>query len=382
MKRLLSVLAFLIGIVTYGQTALSNTGSIRIHEKGQIGFHTHFINNAPFDENLGLAGFYGQEQLVLSGALTPIFFDTEIDIDNGLLLNTSLGVINNVNFIAGDVITPKNLDDIYLNFFRDAFYVGEANGSKTDGYVQITNIQDFIFPVGDTDQLRPLTLNSEAVNSTAKCAYFFENPNEPSSLDNSFSTVIRQESLEAIHTVEFWRLEGSERSTITINWNERSNLNALTDTFNTVTVVGWNKSANQWVSIGNTVRAGNFNQGFITSETFVPDDFEIITLGALASPAEVITLDNYLLTPNGDGLNDVLVIPEMQLSPNNSIKIYDRFGLKVFDLINYTNEFDGKSNVNNLVIEKDLGLPEGVYFYVIKLDDLALDYQGFLYLVR
>ncbi len=51
-------------------------------------------------------------------------------------------------------------------------------------------------------------------------------------------------------------------------------------------------------------------------------------------------------------------------------------------MINYTDQFGGISNIDNLVINRDQGLPEGVYFYVISLDDLSLNYQGFLFLDR
>ena len=76
----------------------------------------------------------------------------------------------------------------------------------------------------------------------------------------------------------------------------------------------------------------------------------------------------------------MLIIPEMAQSPHNSIKIYDRNGLKVFEMDNYTDQFDGYANVGDLVINRNAGLPYGVYFYLVSLYDLELDFQGFLYL--
>ena len=94
------------------------------------------------------------------------------------------------------------------------------------------------------------------------------------------------------------------------------------------------------------------------------------------------TLGDYFLSPNGDGINDSLVIEGMEESPNNSLRIFNRFGQIVFEQINYVDEFVGVSNRNNFVINRDIGLPEGVYFYVATLDDLELEYQGFLFLDR
>ncbi|MGI9546009.1 MAG: gliding motility-associated C-terminal domain-containing protein [Flavobacteriaceae bacterium] len=381
MKKIVSII-FLAGMLFgQAQTALYNSGNIRIHEEGQLGFHTNLINNASFDENLGLAGFYGSSLISVTGAFAPIFFDTEIANDTGVQLNTTINVGNNTNFVVGNFITPRNSVDIYYNFLRDAFYVGSGDGSKIDGYATITDQQSFTFPVGDSQQLRPLILNSESLNSFARCAYFFEDPNNPSTFPG-FDTALKPRTINAISNREFWRLEGSVPSSITISWNSRSDIAALAADINEVTIMGWNKQAGRWLSLGNAAIGGDLTNGFVSSETFVPDDFEVITFGSLAEPEDILTLDNYFVSPNGDGINDVLVIEEMELSPNNSLRIFNRDGLKVFEMINYTNEFGGISNIDNLVINREQGLPEGVYFYVISLDDLGLNYQGFLYLDR
>ncbi len=383
-RKRIGNLLFLVLILTLNlsaQTALYNSGNIRIHQDGQLGFHTNLINNASFDENLGLAGFYGSSLISVTGAFAPVFFDTEIANDTGVQLNTSLNVTNNTNFVVGDFITPRNSVDIYYNFIRDAFYVGSGDGSKIDGYATLTEQQSFTFPVGDAQQLRPLILNSDSANAFARCAYFFEDPNNPSTFPG-FDTDLKPRSIDAISNREFWRLESNVPSTITISWNSRSDIGSLATEINAVTIMGWNKQASRWLPLGNAAIGGDLTTGFVSSETFVPDDFEVITFGSLAEPEDILTLDNYFVSPNGDGINDVLVIEEMELSPNNSIQIFDRYGLKVFEMTNYTNQFGGISNVDNLVINREQGLPEGVYFYVISLDDLGFNYQGFLFLDR
>ena len=208
-----------------------------------------------------------------------------------------------------------------------------------------------------------MILNSDSANAFARCAYFFEDPNNPSTFPG-FDTALKPRSIDVISTREFWRLEGNVPSTITLSWNNRSDLGALATEISAVTIMGWNKQASRWLPLGNAAIGGDLTTGFVSSETFVPDDFEVLTFGSLAEPEDILTLDNYFVSPNGDGINDVLVIEEMELSPNNSIQIFDRYGLKVFEMINYTDEFGGVSNTDNLVINRDQGLPEGVYFYV------------------
>jgi len=381
MIRKLSIIVVLISFGSYAQTALYNAGNLRIHDLGNIGFHTNLINNGVFDENLGLAGFYSNVPLEISGALTPVLFDVEIATDGGVLLSTSVDVQNNTNFITGDFRTNRAQPENFYEFLQDAFYVGESNISKVDGYASMSGQQTFTFPVGDDQLLRPLILNSDSPNPITKCAYFFEDPNSSSAFP-PFNTQIKARSVDAVSNVEFWRLEGSIRSKVTLNWDSRSNLPAIAQDVGNVLVMGWNKIARQWIPLGNSAMGGDLINGFITTETFVPDDFEVLTFGSTAIAIEMLTLDNYFISPNGDGINDSLVIPELEQSPNNSLEIYNREGQKVFEMINYRDEFTGFSNVDNFVINQPIGLPEGFYYYIISMDDLDLNFQGFLFIDR
>lgn len=380
MKNFLHIFIFLVFASGNAQTALYNQGNLRIHQNGQIGFHTDLINDGVIDDNVGLAGFYSDvNTLDISGAFAATFFDTEFMTQNGVLLGTSMNIANNANFVSGNVLTVRAQPIISLNFLQNGFSAGESDISKVNGYASVTDQQNFTFPVGDGAQLRPLIMNSSGTNSFAKCAYFLEDPNSPSTFAQSFNTNAKPPSIGDISTTEFWRLEGNVPSTISISWNARSNIGALTQDPNTIVAVGWSKATGQWQSLGGT-GTGDLTQGFAMSASFIPDDYDIITFGAAGIPSELLTLDNYLVTPNGDGVNDVLEFPELELSPNNHMRIFDRYGLKVFDMQNYTNEFSGFSNVNNFVITRDNGLPAGVYFYIIAMEDLGLDFQGFLYL--
>jgi len=380
MRNVCYIVALMLSLGLQGQTALYNSGNIRIHDEGQIGFHTDLINNGTFDQNLGLAGFYGNSMISVSGAFMPAFYDTEIANDLGVMLNTGLSVSSNTNFIAGNFVTPRAQQDIYLNLLGDAFYVGESDLSKVDGYVAINNEQSFIFPVGDAQQLRSLSLNSSGTNTFAKCAYYLENVSNPATFPESFDPTKKPRTMGDISEVEFWHLEGSVSSNIQISWNARSNMAALTEEVEKIIPVGWSVSGRSWVNLGAASIVGDLSQGFLISDNFVPDDYAVITFASEATAKELLTLDNYLVTPNGDGVNDALYIAELELSDDDFISIYNRNGLKVYEETNYTNGFTGYSNVNNLVVNREAGLPNGVYFYIIEMKDLQLNYQGFLYL--
>jgi len=385
MKKSLYVIFIFTGWLSQAQTALYNSGNIQIHENGNIGFHTNLINDGVFDDNLGLAGFYGSTPIAVSGAFAPTFFDAEFANEINTTLSTPINLINNGNFILVNVVTPRQETDITLNFLQNAFSTGEGDLNKVDGYVSLVQKQNFAFPVGNAAQLRALILSSESTNESAKCAYFFESPDSPTTFPQGFDTQNRAQNLNAVSTSEFWRLEGEVPSTIQISWNTDSNIGAVVSDIDNLTLVGWSKTANQWQNIGSTGNAGDLSSGFLTSFSFVPDAYEILTFGdggniPPGEPLDAIALDNYLVTPNGDGVNDRLVFPELAQSPSNSVQIYDRFGLKVFEKDNYTDEFDGFSTAGSFVLNQGDGLPSGVYFYVAKLHDVGLEFQGFLYL--
>tara|TARA_R110000796_G_scaffold37722_4_gene95251 strand:- start:146871 stop:147986 length:1116 start_codon:yes stop_codon:yes gene_type:complete len=366
-------------ISTVAQEGIRNVGMLKIHTDGGMGFHTDLINDGNLDDNQGLAGFYGNNSIKVSGIFSPIFNDIEILVTNTLTLNVAVGVENHTNFILGNVTTPRINSFIALNMMEDSYYTGSSDISKVDGYVMLNKQQNFIFPVGDQKQLRPLILNSESINTVASCAYYYEDPNNPSTFIGSFNTNSKELSLDNISTREFWRLDGSILSSIQISWNERSAINLLTDNINYITIVGWSISRNQWESLGGNI-IGDFLQGLAISDNFIPNEYEVFSFGTTKSSKKIIDLSNYLVTPNGDGNNDFLEIPELELFPNNHIRIYARNGQLVFDRVNYTNEFNGFATEGDVVINQKRGLPSGVYFYLVTLDDLNMEYQGFLYL--
>jgi len=369
----------LLGIApSNAQEQTQNFGSLKIHEEGSLGFHDDLINNGSFDENAGLVGFYNTSDLTISGAFRPIFKDAEIVVTNHLNLEIGVGISNNSNFIIGNIVTPRNQLAITLDYINDAFYTGETEQTKVDGYAGLTNKQNFLFPTGIIDKLRPIELRSSSVNALAKAAYFYEDPNVPSTFTTSFDTDQKSDILLRISSYEYWDLDSDILSNVILTWDSDSSIPNIVDRIEDLRVVGWDRTDGIWVDLGNTNLSGDFTSGSITSATFLPNTYEVITFGESLS-TESITLDNYILTPNNDGVNDYLVIDAVALSPNNKIEIYNRWGRIVYTVENYKNLFDGTAN-NQFTISKNKGLPDGIYFYVVKLFDIEVTHQGYLYL--
>lgn len=75
--------------------------------------------------------------------------------------------------------------------------------------------------------------------------------------------------------------------------------------------------------------------------------------------------DNYypLLTPNGDGFNDVLFFDSLDQFSNNSLRIFNRYGQLVYEVSQYENDWGGTYKETNKI------LPDGTYYYVLGINN-------------
>ena len=80
-------------------------------------------------------------------------------------------------------------------------------------------------------------------------------------------------------------------------------------------------------------------------------------------------------TPNGDGTNDFFEIRNLVIYPNNTLKIFNRWGDLVYEKENYDNSWGGESNSNSNE------LPSGTYFYVFDIKDKESK-TGFVHLKK
>ncbi len=375
------VIAIFINSLVIGQEAFHNFGNVQIHEEGQVGFHIDLINNGSFTNNLGLAGFYNQNnQLFISGANQPVFFDVEVDTPFDLTLEVPVGITNFLDYVNGRIITPRTDPGIFLDFTNNGLYQGEIDADHTDGYVNNNGDLDFTFPIGDDFRLRTMSvLPADNTFTSYKAAYFFEDPNDPSTLIGSFNTDLFQNSLSIISTKEYWDLDGTLPTRVRLTWDEQSDIELLADDLSFLRVVGFSPVLNRWVNLGNSSFSGTMNQGDITSDIIEPNQFSALTIGSVLRGNGAITVYT-AISPNGDGINDTFVIEGLETSPNNELIIFNRWGVEVFRKRNYDNSFDGRSN-GRATIREDEQLPVGTYYYVLKLEDQK-DLAGAFYINR
>ncbi len=94
-----------------------------------------------------------------------------------------------------------------------------------------------------------------------------------------------------------------------------------------------------------------------------------------------------VITPNGDGVHDVLSITGLENYPTNTIKIYNRWGVLVYTTNAYNTEgnvFDGTSK-GRVTVQADNKLPVGTYFYILDYEVSEGNMKtlsGYLYINR
>ena len=86
-------------------------------------------------------------------------------------------------------------------------------------------------------------------------------------------------------------------------------------------------------------------------------------------------------SPNGDGINELLVIRGLENYPNNQLTIFNRWGEIVFEGKPYTNNFDGTSTRGVTIGGNKL--PSGTYYYILDLGVKDKEpIKGYFYLAR
>jgi gliding motility-associated-like protein len=125
-------------------------------------------------------------------------------------------------------------------------------------------------------------------------------------------------------------------------------------------------------------------------DSFDEDQQTVTTVPADACPSEGTDPDFEIytgITPNGDGINDYFRIDGIEAYPNNSLRIFNRWGALVYEAEGYgigNQVFTGVSE-GQATIMKDRSLPSGTYFYILEFENEnpgEASYSGYLYINR
>ncbi|MFD2571245.1 gliding motility-associated C-terminal domain-containing protein [Spirosoma soli] len=86
-------------------------------------------------------------------------------------------------------------------------------------------------------------------------------------------------------------------------------------------------------------------------------------------------------SPNNDGVNDRFIIQQLPANITVQLEVYNRWGHLVYRNNEYKNDWDGTSNQGMKATDAKQGLPDGTYYYQIRLSD-GREFVRFLTLAR
>lgn len=148
----------------------------------------------------------------------------------------------------------------------------------------------------------------------------------------------------------------------------------IVDTLNWTKIYGTYKAngSEKYITIGNfttstDVIIDSLNTSIVSGASYYYiDDVSVICCDC----EDTLNIPN-VFTPNGDGVNDVFKIEN--LPENANVKIYNRWGVQVFESTKPATFWDGRTSGGT-------ECTEGVYYYIINTEEKS--YKGYLQLVR
>ncbi|AMO20791.1 T9SS type B sorting domain-containing protein [Flavobacterium columnare] len=298
-----------------------------------------------------------------------------------------------INGLSGGTTAPLTANDT-LN--GALVTVGTAPGN-----VQITAST---VPVGSGLIVNPNGTVSVPANTPAgtyTVNYTICEVNNPKNCSNVNSIVVVSEPTVNAQNDTFSSQKGSQGETLgnifTDNGNgsdladgNQANLNNIT-----LTTTAWTGQKNPYIDLnGNVIVPSGTPSGTYTIPykicLLTPFnticDTATVTVTVHPSNNEEVVVYNHM-TPNGDGDNDVFFIDGVDKFPNNSVEVYNRWGVLVYEAKGYNNNdraFRGISS-GRVTIKQLEELPEGTYYYMFKYENtsgVTKEKAGYLYINR
>lgn len=340
----------------YLQASLKNNGLFTFNEVNKTGYT---IFESPQKESQRISG---KQQL----QFFDVLFNKTIAA-TGIDLKNDISISGTANFTKGVV----HIDSLQgaLVFEKSAKAINTHNGSHVNGEVEKKGKESFEYPIGDGLFYRKAVISAPkdiADNFAAK--YYFKQATfgRPSS---SKAGVILD-----IDEKEYWTIQQNQTKNdiiLTLSWDANTTPNHLyTKADQNLHIVRWDEQAKMWVDQGGIVDVTNKT---VTTPTAV-DGYGIFTLATvkhdLILEGDVVIYN--AVSTNGDGANDYFLIDNIQKYPNNTVQIFNRWGVKVFETKAYDttgNVFAGYSDGKG-TINKNEKLPTGTYYYILTYEHI------------
>lgn len=197
--------------------------------------------------------------------------------------------------VGTERVSPRG----FLSFVGTATWSGASDAAHVDGYAKTYMSSAFTFPIGDNGKYRPARVSLASSSSPSDAAYFRANPtsaittslkggNEPVLPNSTYDVATKAADVQNVSTIEYWDINGSTSSQISLTWDATSGVAAMTGgVLAKLTIVGWDGT--KWVAIPSTVDATSIlgsasttTAGSITTNANItPSSYDVYTLAVV-----------------------------------------------------------------------------------------------------
>ncbi|MCX6311842.1 MAG: choice-of-anchor L domain-containing protein [Bacteroidetes bacterium] len=154
--------------------------------------------------------------------------------------------------------------------------------------------------------------------------------------------------------------------------NGNYNISSYSGTDGSITCVvnGGTSPYNYWWS-NNTTNQNPSNLGAGYYTVIVTDNAgcKISDTILLTEPLELALPSG--ISPNGDGLNDYFIVHGLDVFPENTLTVFNRWGNEVFKKDDYRNDWNGINTNGD-------ALPDGTYFIILEIADTKTQLTGYV----
>lgn len=363
---------------------LENTTSGEFYNDGEAFIYAGFNNEGVVDFYLetGLTRFIGTQPQQISGSAESYFYNLYFENTSAeapFHLSGAISASGEVDFREGIVDNDNHSGS--FTFTSNAVHVNTSDFSHVDGPVVKTGDTRFVYPIGDGGYYRFAEMSPpESASAVFEGKYYFQNSND------RYSHTSRQDIIGHIDDAEYWTVEKTTESEdvfISLSWRDVTTPEMFIDAAqnNLLHIVRWDEDNGQWIDEGGTTDLGD---KVVTSPV---SGYGVFTFGIIReeAPEEDGVVIYNGVSPNGDGMNDFFYIKGIEKYPDNTLEVYNRWGVKVFGTEGYGvngNWFRGYSE-GRATVNEGKRLPTGTYFYILKYineNGNREDRSGYLYI--
>ena len=349
------------------------TGTIT--NDGELNVYNHYNNdgivtytNGITTGNTKMNGSLGFQKI--SGSAPLKWYDCEFDniivqpafhLSNEIKINGSAdfsnGIVDDDNF--GGLVVFENLSN----------YTNVNDQSHVDGYVLKNGNENFKFPIGDLQQYRYASISAPSNATDAFSGkYFLENSNP------IYPHANKPTNITFIDNTEYWMVNKTSSTSniyLTLSWDvDTTPASIYSSPVDAIHIVRWDTGLNNWVDEGGVANESLKEITTIVNPLTSYGVFTLARIKKIPCSENGLIVHNYLSIDNNTQ-NDVFSVEGIENCSNNTVRIYNRWGVKVFETEAYNtngNVFGGYSS-GRATLNNNQKLPRGTYFYIIDFKD-------------